>query len=44
MIVVLQPNEAPGESAQAMVDDGLYVNVSVPDVVLAQLVTPSREK
>lgn len=43
VIVVFQPNEERGEGAQAMVDDGLYEKVPIPDVVLAQHVMPLRE-
>ncbi|KAK3675233.1 hypothetical protein LTR78_004743 [Recurvomyces mirabilis] len=36
------PNEERGSGAKAMVDDGLYKKVPVPDVVLAQHVMPSK--
>jgi len=42
LIVLFQPNEEKGQGARAMVDDGLYDKVPVPDVVLAQHVMPLR--
>nr|OQO25048.1 hypothetical protein B0A51_07141 [Rachicladosporium sp. CCFEE 5018] len=42
LIVLFQPNEERGSGAKAMVDDGLYKKVPVPDVVLAQHVMPFR--
>ncbi|KAK6442594.1 hypothetical protein LTR95_001145 [Oleoguttula sp. CCFEE 5521] len=42
LIVLFQPNEERGTGAKAMVDDGLYEKVPVPDVVLAQHVMPFR--
>lgn len=42
LVVVFQPNEERGGGAQAMVDDGLYDKVPVPDVVLGQHVVPRR--
>ncbi len=42
LVVVFQPNEEKGFGAQAMVDDGLYDKVPVPDVVLAQHVMPIK--
>ncbi|MCU1479579.1 MAG: amidohydrolase [Subtercola sp.] len=38
--VVFQPAEELGAGAQAMVDDGLFERVPVPDVVLGQHVAP----
>ena len=40
LILVFQPNEESGGGAQAMVDDGLYRKVPVPDVVFGQHVMP----
>ena len=40
-IALFQPAEESGGGAQAMVDDGLYVKVPVPDVVLGQHVGPA---
>ena len=42
LILVFQPNEERAGGAQAMVDDGLYKKVPVPDVVLGQHVMPLR--
>lgn len=42
LILVFQPAEERGCGAQAMVDDGLYDKVPVPDVVLGQHVMPLR--
>ena len=42
LILVFQPAEERGSGAQAMVDDGLYEKVPMPDVVLAQHVFPNR--
>lgn len=42
LVVLFQPNEERGGGAQAMVDDGLYERVPVPDVVLGQHVVPKR--
>ena len=42
LILVFQPAEERGSGAQAMVDDGLYEKVPIPDVVLAQHVFPNR--
>lgn len=42
LVVVFQPNEERGAGAQAMVDDGLYDRIPVPDVVLGQHVVPKR--
>ena len=41
VIALFQPAEESGGGAQAMVDDGLYVKVPVPDVVLGQHVGPA---
>ncbi|MGC5168658.1 amidohydrolase [Luteimicrobium sp. DT211] len=40
LVVVFQPAEELGKGAQAMVDDGLYDRVPIPDVVLGQHVAP----
>jgi len=40
LIVLFQPNEERGAGARAMVDDGLYDKVPIPDVVLGQHVMP----
>ena len=42
LILVFQPAEEQGTGAQAMVDDGLYKTVPLPDVVLAGHVLPFR--
>ncbi|KAI9758653.1 MAG: hypothetical protein M1835_000567 [Candelina submexicana] len=42
LIVLFQPNEERGAGAKAMVDDGLYDKVPVPDIVLGQHVMPLR--
>ena len=42
LIVCFQPAEEKGAGAQAMVDDGLYLKVPVPDVVLGGHVMPFR--
>ncbi|KAI4258895.1 MAG: hypothetical protein LQ352_001008 [Teloschistes flavicans] len=42
LIVLFQPNEERAGGAQAMVDDGLYTKVPVPDIVLVQHVLPLR--
>lgn len=42
LVAVFQPNEERGQGARAMVDDGLYQKVPVPDVVLGQHVMPIR--
>ena len=42
LIVVFQPNEERGSGAQAMVDDGLYSKIPVPDIVLGQHVMADR--
>jgi len=41
VIALFQPAEESGGGARAMVDDGLYVKVPVPDVVLGQHVGPA---
>ncbi|QBI56681.1 amidohydrolase [Streptomonospora litoralis] len=40
VVALLQPAEETGEGARAMLDDGLYDRVPMPDAVLAQHVTP----
>lgn len=42
LICLFQPNEESGEGAQAMVDDGLYERIPVPDVILGQHVDFER--
>lgn len=42
LIVLFQPAEERGAGAQAMVDDGLYTHVPIPDVVLGGHVMPYR--
>jgi len=41
VIALFQPAEEAGNGAQAMIDDGLYAKVPVPDVVLGQHVGPA---
>ncbi len=40
VLVLFQPAEESGGGAQAMVDDGLYKRVPIPDVVIGQHVGP----
>lgn len=42
LIVLFQPNEERAGGAQAMVDDGLYSKIPVPDIVLGQHVLAMR--
>lgn len=42
LIFCFQPAEEKGQGAQAMVDDGLYDKVPIPDVVLGGHVMPQR--
>ena len=42
LIVLFQPNEERGGGAKAMVDDGLYEKVPIPDFVLGQHVMALR--
>lgn len=42
LMVLFQPNEEHTGGAQAMVDDGLYEKVPVPDIVLGQHSNPIR--
>jgi metal-dependent amidase/aminoacylase/carboxypeptidase family protein len=42
LILVFQPAEEKAGGAQAMVDDGLYNKVPVPDVVVGAHVMPER--
>jgi metal-dependent amidase/aminoacylase/carboxypeptidase family protein len=42
LILVFQPAEERAGGAQAMVDDGLYDKVPVPDVVVGAHVMPER--
>jgi amidohydrolase len=42
LICLFQPNEEGGAGAQAMVDDGLYDRVPVPDIILGQHVDFER--
>ncbi|KID63564.1 Hippurate hydrolase [Metarhizium brunneum] len=41
LLIVFQPDEEETGGAQAMIDDGLYNLVPVPDLMLAQHVVPS---
>lgn len=42
LICLFQPNEEGGAGAQAMVDDGLYDRIPVPDIILGQHVDYRR--
>lgn len=42
VIFLFQPDAEHGAGARAMVDDGLYEEVPVPDIVLGQHVTPLK--
>ena len=42
LILVFQPAEEKGKGAQAMVDDGLYDKVPIPDVVIGAHVMPEK--
>ena len=42
LLLIFQPAEERGTGAQAMVDDGLYDKVPVPDIVLGAHVMPYR--
>lgn len=42
LIILFQPNEERGGGAQAMIDNGLYRKIPVPDVVLGQHVMTLR--
>ena len=42
LVVLFQPNEERAAGAQAMVDDGLYNHIPVPDYVFGQHVMPMR--
>lgn len=42
LVLVFQPNEERGGGAKAMVDDGLYDKVPIPDVVMGQHVLPFK--
>ncbi|KAL2847524.1 metal-dependent amidase/aminoacylase/carboxypeptidase [Aspergillus pseudoustus] len=42
LIILFQPNEERGAGAQAMVDDGLYDKIPIPDYVLGQHVMRLR--
>ncbi|RDW56442.1 putative amidohydrolase-1 [Coleophoma crateriformis] len=42
LIILFQPAEERGTGAQAMVDDGLYRKIPVPDYVLGQHLMPLR--
>lgn len=42
LILVFQPAEEKGKGAQAMVDDGLYDKVPIPDVVIGGHVMPEK--
>jgi len=41
VVALFQPAEEGGAGAQAMIDDGLYARVPIPDVVLGQHVGPA---
>ena len=42
LLLIFQPAEERGTGAQAMVDDGLYDKVPIPDIVLGGHVMPHR--
>ncbi|GAW19495.1 hypothetical protein ANO14919_089820 [Xylariales sp. No.14919] len=42
LVIIFQPDEEETGGAQAMVDDGLYTKVPVPDIMLGQHVVPSK--
>lgn len=42
LIALFQPNEERAGGARAMVDDGLYDKIPIPDIVLGQHVMPLR--
>jgi amidohydrolase len=42
LVIVFQPDEEETRGAQAMVDDGLYSKVPIPDIMLGQHLVPSR--
>jgi metal-dependent amidase/aminoacylase/carboxypeptidase family protein len=42
LIVLFQPNEERGGGAQAMVDDGLYSKIPIPDYAFGQHVMRMR--
>jgi metal-dependent amidase/aminoacylase/carboxypeptidase family protein len=42
LILVFQPAEERGAGAQAMVDDGLYDGLPLPDIVVGAHVMPER--
>lgn len=42
LILVFQPAEEKGKGAQAMVDDGLYERIPIPDVVIGAHVMPEK--
>ena len=42
LIVLFQPDEEGGRGAQAMVDDGLYKRIPMPDVIFGQHVMPFK--
>lgn len=42
LLVLFQPNEEHTGGAQAMIDDGLYEKVPIPDIVLGQHSNPIR--
>ena len=42
LVVLFQPNEERAAGAQAMVEDGLYDKIPIPDYVLGQHVLPFR--
>jgi metal-dependent amidase/aminoacylase/carboxypeptidase family protein len=42
LVLIFQPAEERGAGAQAMVDDGLYDKVPVPDIAVGAHVMPFR--
>ncbi|KAI1756794.1 hypothetical protein F4782DRAFT_526469 [Xylaria castorea] len=42
LVIVFQPDEEETGGAQAMINDGLYTKVPIPDIMLAQHIVPSK--
>lgn len=42
LIILFQPDEEHGAGARAMLDDGLYTKIPIPDLVLGQHLTPVK--
>ncbi|XPS71339.1 hypothetical protein M3J09_003526 [Ascochyta lentis] len=42
LLLVFQPAEEKGKGAQAMIDDGLYEKIPIPDVVIGAHVMPEK--